>query len=99
MLIIADNSNTGNFISIGKGGTKTFPNFAGMIIVNDARFGHIGLWICSGGKNYKLPISDTDDNLLGTMSHTPGIQGYTWTNSNNFGGPFSFTVIKTKNFA
>ena len=70
-----------------------------MIIVNETSFGRIGLWICSGGTNYKLPVSDTDDNLLCTMIHTPGIQGYTWTNSNNLDGPFSFTVIKTKNFA
>jgi hypothetical protein len=91
-LIIADSSN--NTVSVGAGASHDIPDFSGMLIVNDHYNGAVETWICGGGGTAVL---------LGNTPYGPGVgdvtingNGYTWTNTNNQLGPFTFTVIKTR---
>lgn len=92
-LIAVDNS--ANTVSVGPGGTHDIPNFSGMLIVNDHYDGGISAWLCGGGNT---------TTLIGYTPYGPGTgtvtingNGYTWTNEANQVGPFTFTVIKTRN--
>ena len=96
-LVAADSSN--NTVSIGPGGTHDIPNFSGMVIVNDHNDGGVEMWLCGGGPVTVLVSSTIYGPGPGTMTINGGIGGYTWTNVNNQAGPFTFTVIKTRNQA
>jgi hypothetical protein len=106
---IADNS-AGNGLT---NNSKQFPNFAGLIIMNEYSAGKIGFWLCSGGAVINFMTSTTMGATfgsvtevvpiyganIGTMSYNSDIAGYEWTNTENLAGPFTFTVIQTKNTA
>jgi len=96
-LVAADSSN--NTVSIGPGGTHDIPNFSGMVIVNDHNDGGVEMWLCGGGPATVLVSSTIYGPGPGTMTINGGIGGYTWTNANNQAGPFTFTVLKTRNQA
>ena len=92
-LIVADSSN--DTVNVGPGASHDIPNFSGMLIVNDHYDGGIETWLCGGGNT---------TTLIGYTPYGPGTgtvtingNGYTWTNTNNQVGPFTFTVIKTRN--
>jgi hypothetical protein len=91
--VIGDSSN--QEISVGSDQSHTIPNFSGMVMVNDHYDGGVELWIC-GGAACNL-ISATRPLNVGTMEMGNG--GYVWTNPASAGltGPFTFTVIKTRN--
>lgn len=84
-------------ISVAANASHNIPNFSGMLMVNDHYDGGVELWIC-GGTNAVL-VSATRPSNVGTMAMDG--TGYSWTNPSaaNLQGPFTFTVIKTRNGA
>ena len=91
--IIGDNSN--KTVPVGYGQTQDVPNFSGMLMVNDHYDGGVELWICGG--NGAVLVSSTRPGYAGTVAINGSVAGYTWTNAANLNGPFTFTVIKTRN--
>jgi hypothetical protein len=91
-LIVADSSN--NTVSVGPGGTHLVDNFSGTVIVNDHYDGGMEYWICGGGDcQLFVKTSAAPGNSTFLMSGS----GYEWTNVDNLNGPFTFTVVKTRN--
>lgn len=82
-------------VSVGNGSSYTIPDFSGMLIVNDHYDGGVALYIAGGGNG--VLISNTNSAFDTTL--TQNGNGYNWTNSTNLTGPFTFTVIKTRNGA
>ena len=74
------------------GSTKDFPNFSGLVIINNHSTGNVALWLCGGGTAVK--ISDTVSDTSGTIAGNGGITGYTWTN--NTGTTFNVTFFSLK---
>ena len=93
-LIVADSSN--DTVNVGPGGTQNIPNFSGMVIVTDHFEGGIELWICGGGD---CALLKTTSAAPGNSTFTQNGNGYEWTNVDNLNGPFTFTVIKTRDTA
>lgn len=93
--IIGDSSNLE--VSVGNGEAHNIGNFSGMLLVNDHYDGGVECWICGAG-NTAL-ISSTRPEYVGTMAPNYEVNGYSWTNSANLQGPFTFTVVKTRNGA
>lgn len=95
-LIIGDNS--ANTVNVGPGGTHDIPNFSGFLLVNDHYDGGVETWIAGGGDTICLGATNTGGGPVGSSLAINGT-GYTWTNDSNMTGPFTFTVIKTRNEA
>ena len=93
-LIIDDNS--ANTISVANGASQLIDSFSGMLIVNDHFDGRVETWICGGGDGVLLGFTNVS---AGSCNSTLTISanGYEWTNVDNMTGPFTFTVIKTRN--
>jgi len=96
-LIVADSSN--DEVNVTPGGSHDIPNFSGMLIVNDHYNGAVETWICGGGPTVVLLGNTPYGPGIGDVTINYSINGYTWTNTNNQVGPFTFTVIKTRNGA
>lgn len=94
-LIIANSSN--DTVNVGPGATHDVPNFSGMVIVNDHFDGGVETWICGGGDC--TLISNTSAAPGNSTFTQSGSNGYEWTNVDNLNGPFTFTVIKTRDSA
>lgn len=95
-LIIADSST--NTVDIGPGGFHLIPDFSGMLIVNDHYDGGVELWIAGGGDTIPVAATNTGGGPVGSTLQQSGL-GYEWINDSNMQGPFTFTVIKTRNEA
>lgn len=93
-LIAADSSN--NLVNLGPGGTQDIPDFSGLLLVNDHFNGGVEMWLCGGGMTTVLVSSTPYGPGPGDVTINGGVNGYTWTNINNQVGPFTFTVIKTR---
>lgn len=93
--IASDSSN--NTVSVGPGAYHIIPDFSGMLLVNDHYNGGVEMWLCGGGPTAVL-VSSTPYGP-GPGDVTIDANGYAWTNTNNQVGPFTFTVIKTRNQA
>ena len=90
--IAANSSN--DLVDVANGASHDIPNFSGMVIVNDHFDGGIETWICGGGDCTLISkTSAAPGNSTFTQS---GSNGYEWTNVDNLNGPFTFTVIKTR---
>lgn len=94
-LIIDDNSD--NLVDVGSGEKHYINNFSGMLIVNDHYDGRVEMWIAGGGDGILISYTNVG---AGPCTNTvfmdgPG-NGYYWTNNDNLTGPFTFTVIKTR---
>lgn len=78
--------------------TQLIPNFSGMLIVNDHFDGSVELWIAGGGDTVSIGGTNTGG---GPVTSTLEIDstGYLWTNVSGMTGPFTFTVIATRNEA
>lgn len=81
-------------VPVEPGADHSIPDFSGMLIVNDHYNGGVEVWICGGGGGV----------LVSRTNYGPGRgdvsingNGYIWTNTSNQVGPFTFTVIKTRN--
>jgi len=92
--ISGDSSN--NTVNVAPGGTHDIPNFSGMLIVNDHYSGRVETWSAGSGDSALLGYTGIG---TPTSTVTQNGNGYQWTNNNNLNGPFTFTVIKTRNSA
>jgi hypothetical protein len=89
--------NSGQTVALAAAGYVDIPNFSGMLIVDDITSGTVAVWICGGANTVQVSITSTAIHpTLGTMAQNGS--GYRWTN-NGFGGPFTFTIIRTRNTA
>jgi len=75
---------------------QEIPDFSGMLMVNDHTDGGVEMWICGGGA-CELISSTPDSGGGGLMAQQNN--GYEWANAQALSGPFTFTVIKTRNTA
>ena len=75
---------------------QTIPNFSGVLIVNDHNDGGVEMWLCGGGD--AVLVNSTTASSGGGDVVQNGI-GYEWQNTQGLQGPFTFTVIKTRNEA
>jgi len=91
--IIANTSD--NLVNVASGATHQIPLFSGLLLVNDHNLGGIELWIAGGGDGNLV----SDVNCPGNSTLTQNCLGYEWTNVDGLDGPFTFTVIKTRNEA
>jgi hypothetical protein len=82
-------------IPVTSGGTHMIPDFSGMLLVNDHYDGGVELWIAGSGDT--VLISHTRQGFLVTNTLEISGNGYLWTNNDNLTGPFTFTVVKTRN--
>jgi hypothetical protein len=85
-----------SFVTLGNGSFVDFPAMSGMIIVNNLGNGAVQVFICGGGNTSSLGfvISST-----GTMTHSPGVGGYRFTNNTGSTWAFSFQAFKTRGTA
>lgn len=95
--LIVANSST-NTVDVAPGGRHSIPNFSGMLIVNDHYDGRVETWIAGGGDTVCLGATNTGGSPVGSTLSISG-SGYDWFNDDNLTGPFTFTVIKTRNEA
>lgn len=95
-LIVADSSN--DTVDVGPGGSHQIDNFSGMLIVNDHFDGGVETWIAGGGDTICLGATNTGGGPVGSILQMSGT-GYEWINDSNMTGPFTFTVIKTRDVA
>lgn len=91
-LIISDDINK---IDVGNGESHLIDNFSGMLMVNDHYDGRVETWICGGGDGVLLGYTNVGAGAC-TSTLTMASNGYEWTNVDNLTGPFTFTVIKTR---
>lgn len=95
-LIVANSAN--DLVEVGNGESHLIDNFSGMLIVNDHYDGGVETWIAGGGDTVCLGATNTGGSpVLSTLEINSN--GYLWTNVGNMTGPFTFTVIKTRNEA
>jgi hypothetical protein len=95
-LVIANSS--ADLVAVENGASHYIPNFSGMLIVNDHYDGGVELWIAGGGDTVAIGATNTGgDPVTSTLEIYD--TGYLWTNVGNMTGPFTFTVIKTRNEA
>lgn len=80
-------------VSVPYGESYNIPNFSGMLLVNDHNNGGVAMYLAGSGAS--VLVSNTTPGFDATLTMNGG--GYDWTNTNNLNGPFTFTVIKTRN--
>ena len=90
--IIANSSD--NLVNVATGATHQIPLFSGLLLVNDHDLGRVELWIAGGGNTELVSSTENSNSTLQQNGF-----GYEWTNDDNLAGPFTFTVIKTRNEA
>lgn len=95
-LIIDDNS--ANTVSVAIGGSQQIADFSGMLLVNDHYSGRVETWIAGSGDATLLGYTDSGAGIP-TSAVTQAGNGYEWKNNDGLQGPFTFTVIKTRNGA
>lgn len=85
--------------SYANGAQVHFPNFSGMVIVdNTGTTGQVALFLCGGGSVGTLGYSGTSlPHKTGTMYANGTISGYTWVNDSGATDTFTFAAIKTRN--
>ena len=84
---------TGNTQIVLNGGTINFPNFSGMIIINNWINGCVTLWLCGSGGTSALGNTGTP---FGTLGWNSGIGGYTWTNTSGITIKVAICAIMTR---
>lgn len=84
--------------SYANGAAVHFPNFSGMLIVNNTgTTGQVMMVICGGGSVGVLGYSGTGlPHKTGTVSTNGAISGYTWVNDSGATDTFNFAAIRTR---
>ena len=90
-VVIPDGMNPADF-------SQNIPNFSGMFIVNDHYDGRVETWIAGGGDGVLISYTNIGAGPC-TSTVSMDSNGYTWANNDGMLGPFTFTVIKTRNGA
>lgn len=80
-------------VTLANSGLMEFPNFAGMIIVNDGSNSAVGLYICGAGS---VVILGTTATVGGTVTYSSGIDGYAFTNTSGGSRAFTFMAFRTR---
>jgi hypothetical protein len=86
-----DTSSTGT--TIGNGGTVSFSNFSGMIIVNAWVSGTSAIYMVGGGQ---ISLIGSSAGGIGTVTYNSGISGYTWTNNTGSAQTMAFQAFRTR---
>jgi hypothetical protein len=86
----------GSFVTLADGSFVDFPAMSGMIIVNNTGTGALQVFICGGGNTASL---GNVVNVTGTMTHSPGVGGYRFTNNTGSSWAFAFQVFRTRGTA
>ena len=87
---------TANSASVANGGTVSFPNMSGMIIVNSATSASVAIWLVSGGVTSAVSNAN---GVTGTMTYVSGIAGYRWTNNTGSAHTVAFFCVRTRGTA
>lgn len=74
---------------------QPIDNFSGMLIVNDHFDGRVETWIAGGGDAILLGATNLGQGPC-RSELTIGGTGYRWSNLDALSGPFTFTVVKTR---
>lgn len=77
---------------------QPIDKFSGMIIINDHFDGRVETWIAGGGDTLLLGATNLGGGACGSTLVIGGT-GYRWSNLDALKGPFTFTVVKTRNIA
>jgi len=86
----------GTDLSYINGSTVDFPNFSGMIIVNNTTTtGTVTMWLCGGGSATALGSSGINGGT-GTIAYVLGINGYRWTNNTGVTISTAFSLIRSR---
>ena len=91
-----DFDHAGGTVSISNAQTINFPNFSGMIIINNHVSGSVATWIAGGGGVALLGATNSATGI-GTITFTGG--QYVWTSNANPAGLHTITTIRTRNAA
>jgi predicted acyltransferase (DUF342 family) len=86
----------GSFATLVNGAYVDFNSMSGMIIVNNTGTGAVQVFICGGGNTASLGAVV---NVTGTMTHSPGVGGYRFTNNTGSTWTFAFQVFRTRGTA
>lgn len=86
----------GSFATLTNGAYVDFNSMSGMIIVNNTGTGAVQVFICGGGNTASLGFVV---NSTGTMTHSPGVGGYRFTNNTGSTWTFAFQVFRTRGTA
>jgi hypothetical protein len=84
---------TGGATSIANNGTVNFPSASGMLVVNSFSTGAVTIYLCGGGSTTVVANVIAQ---VGTLTFTPGINGYTWTNNTGSAATFGFFFVRTR---
>ncbi len=76
---------------VANGGTVNFPNFSGLILVNDTTTGHVALFLCGTGLTTAVANAG---GTAGTLTYSGG--QYVWTNTSGGTSTVAFFAIKTR---
>lgn len=90
---------SGQDASYANGAQVHFPNFSGVVVVNNTgTTGQVMMVLCGGGSVAVLDYSGTGiPHKTGTIYSNGTISGYTWVNDSGATDTFTFAVIKTRN--
>lgn len=90
---VDSSSNQGN---VANNGTIDFPNFSGILIINNSSNGSVFVYACGGGGAGSVGGQGA---FQGTVTYVPGIAGYRYTN--NSGGTLGIGImaLRTRNTA
>jgi hypothetical protein len=96
---IADKSSTEQTYTVGA--TVNFPNFSGLITINNTtNTGVVALWLCGGGSATRIGLSGLAGGAIdagtGTITPVGGINGYTWSNTLGSNINATFALIRTR---
>jgi hypothetical protein len=84
---------TNGATSIANGGTVNFVSVSGMLLVNSHTSGAVTLYVCGGGSTAVVGGVGTQ---VGTLTFSPGISGYTWTNNSGSSAVIGFMFFRTR---
>jgi hypothetical protein len=91
-----DFDHAGGTVSISNAQTINFPNFSGMIIINNHVSGAIATWLVGGGGITILGATNSATGI-GTITFVGG--QYVWTSNANPAGLHTITTIRTRSAA
>ena len=80
-------------VAVANSGTVNFPNFSGVITVNNYTSGAITIFACGGGT---VAIVGGVGSTVGSVAYNGAISGYTWTNTYGATATFSFETTRTR---
>lgn len=84
---------TNNIYNMAIGNIVDFAAFSGVIVVNCHASGDTSIWLCGSGVS-PITLGSSSGSASGSMAYNPGIDGYTFTASEN--GNHVFFALRTR---